>query len=173
VEQTALRPEPLHRIIAVCERRGEMDEVHSGGCQCGQLRYRTEGQPVKAALCHCRYCQTRTGSAFGVSAYFPASKVQVTGDVRDYTFTTESGRAFTTRFCPICGTNVLWALEMSPDLVGVAAGTFDPPTFWFPLTREIFTRSAAPFVHTDLPEKSETTASYAPKLQDPAHLRGV
>lgn len=151
----------------------QIEGVHTGGCQCGQLRYRTEGLPTRAAVCHCRYCQTRTGSAFGVSAYFAAWKVQVTGKAQDYRFTTESGRAFTTHFCPSCGTNVLWSLEMSPDLIGIAAGTFDPPTFWFPITREIFTRSAAPFIHTDLPEKSETTASYAPKAADPAHLRGV
>ena len=147
-------------------------EIHQGGCACGQVRYQTEGLPVKSAVCHCRYCQTRTGSAFGVSAYFPRERVQVTGALKDYAFTTESGRRFTTRFCPDCGTSVLWDLEMSPDLIGVAGGTFDPPAFWFPLSREIFTRSAAPFVHTDLPEKHETTGSYQPVTEDKSALRG-
>jgi hypothetical protein len=32
-------------------------------------------------------------------------------------------------------------------------------------------RSAAPFVDTDLPEKSETTASYAPVQNDPTALK--
>lgn len=150
-----------------------MGDIHEGGCQCGALRYKTEGQPVKAAVCHCRYCQTRTGSAFGVSAYFPREAVQVTGAVKDYSFTTESGRSFTTHFCPTCGSNVLWSLGMSPELIGIAAGSFDPPSFWFSISREIFTRSAAPFVHTDLPEKSETTVSYAPVQADPAALRGA
>lgn len=149
------------------------DCIHRGGCQCGQLRYETVGQPVKSAVCHCRYCQTRTGSAFGVSAYFHQSNVHVTGVAKDYTFTTESGRSFTTQFCPNCGTNVLWQLGMTPDLTGIAAGTFDPPSFWFAINREIFTRSAAPFVHTDLPEKYETTASYNPVHADPAALRGA
>ena len=150
-----------------------MDERHDGGCQCGQLRYAATGLPTRTALCHCRYCQTRTGSAFGISAYFPRSHVSVAGKTTDYGFTTESGRRFITHFCPTCGTNVLWSLELSPDLIGIAAGTFDPPTFWFPLTREIFTRSAAPFIHTDLPEKHATTASYAPVRSDPAALRGT
>lgn len=150
-----------------------MDDIHEGGCQCGALRFRTTGQPVKAAVCHCRYCQTRTGSAFGVSAYFPRAAVQLSGEAKDYSFTTESGRSFTTHFCPTCGSNVLWSLGMSPELIGIAAGSFDPPSFWFPISREIFTRSAAPFVHTDLPEKSETTASYAPVQADPAALRGA
>ena len=150
-----------------------MGDIHEGGCQCGGLRYKTEGQPAKAAVCHCRYCQTRTGSAFGVSAYFPREAVQVTGEVKDYSFTTESGRSFTTHFCPTCGSNVLWSLGMSPELIGIAAGSFDPPSFWFPISREIFTRSAAPFVQTDLPEKFDTTASYAPVQADPAALRGA
>lgn len=148
-------------------------DVHEGGCACGAVRYRVTGQPVKTALCHCRYCQLRTGSAFGLSAYFEAGQVEhLSGVVKDYSFTTESGRRFTTQFCTECGTTVFWLLEMTPDLIGVAGGTFDPPTFWFPVTREIFTRSAAPFVHTDIPAKSETTASYAPVAADPAPRRG-
>jgi hypothetical protein len=151
-----------------------MTEIHEGGCQCGAVRYRTTGQPVKTAVCHCRYCQTRTGSAFGVSVYFPAAAVTlVQGELRDYAFQTESGRSFTTRFCVTCGTSVFWTVGMTPDLIGVAGGTFDPPTFWYPVSREIFTRSAAPFVHTDLPEKHETTGSYAPLRPDPAALSGA
>lgn len=147
-------------------------ELHHGGCQCGQVRYQTQGLPEKTALCHCRYCQTRTGSAFGLSVYFPAERVSVTGALKDYAFTTESGRRFTTSFCPDCGTSVLWKLELSPGSIGIAGGTFDPPTFWFPIRREVFTRTAAPFIHTDLPEKSETTASYKPVQQDAAALAG-
>jgi hypothetical protein len=146
---------------------------HTGGCACGAVRYCTHGEPAKTALCHCRYCQTRTGSAFGISVYFPTAQVeQLSGCVKDYAFTTESGRAFTQRFCENCGTTVFWTLGMSPDLIGVAGGTFDPPTFWYPLAREIFTRSAAPFVHTDLLEKHETTGSYVPVQQDDARLKG-
>ena len=85
-----------------------MDEVHEGGCQCGGLRYRTTGQPAKTAICHCRYCQTRTGSAFGVSVYFPSAQVALLkGSPSIYRFETESGRPFTTRFCPDCGTSVM------------------------------------------------------------------
>ena len=140
-----------------------MRELHEGGCACGAVRYRTVGQPVRAGVCHCRYCQLRTGSAFGVSVYFAQDNVtELSGALRDYTFHTESGRAFTTRFCTTCGTSVFWRLEVFPDLVGIAGGTFDPPTFWFDVTREIFTRTRAPFLTQDLPDSSETSASYVP-----------
>ncbi|WP_298497775.1 GFA family protein [uncultured Maritimibacter sp.] len=79
-------------------------EIHEGGCHCGGVRYRTTGRPHKSAICHCRYCQTRTGSAFGVSAYFDAAQVTVlSGDLKSYAFTTESGRSFETQSCTTCG----------------------------------------------------------------------
>lgn len=139
-------------------------DVHEGGCACGAVRYQTTGQPVKAGICHCRYCQLRTGSAFGVSVYFPDDAVrQLSGELRDYTFDTESGRTFTTRFCTICGTSVLWRLELFPDLTGVEGGTFDAPTFWFDVKREVFTRTRAPFLPHDLADSFETSSSYAPQ----------
>lgn len=137
---------------------------HSGGCLCGAVRYHTEGQPKKTAVCHCRYCQLRTGSAFGVSVYFAQDQLtQSQGELRDYTYQTDSGRAFTTRFCPTCGTTLFWQLELFPGMVGVAGATFDPPSFWYDVRREVFTRSSAPFVNLDLPERSDTSSSYAPK----------
>ena len=45
-------------------------EIHEGGCSCGTVRYQTIGQPARTGVCHCRYCQTRTGPAFGISVYF-------------------------------------------------------------------------------------------------------
>ncbi|WP_238364149.1 GFA family protein [Mesobacterium pallidum] len=139
------------------------EEIHEGGCQCGQVRYRTTGQPEKAAVCHCRYCQARTGSAFGVSAYFNEGNVEIlSGQMKDYSFVTESGRDFTTHFCPDCGTNVMWTLEVFPGLRGIAGGSFDPPTFWFDVKREVFARGKAPFVELCLEDSFETSSSYAP-----------
>ncbi len=110
---------------------------------------------------------------FGLSAYFEAGRIEhPSGALKDYGLTAESGRRFSTRFCPDCGTLVFWLLELSPDLIGAAGGTLDPPTFRFPVTREIFTRSAAPFVPTDIPAKPETTARHAPVCADPLAMRG-
>lgn len=143
-----------------------MSQDHHGGCACGALRYTTTGHPAKAGACHCRYCQLRTGSAFGVSAYFEENAVEIRGDRRAYAFSTESDRTFTTHFCPTCGTSVFWTLDLFPDLVGIAAGTFDPPTFWFRVDREVFTRSKPSFVHLDVEHRFETSPSYAPACQD-------
>ena len=45
-------------------------QSHEGGCVCGAVRYRAEGMPLRVTACHCTMCQRRTGSAFGVGAYY-------------------------------------------------------------------------------------------------------
>ena len=56
---------------------GAMPDVHEGGCACGAVRYRALGQPVIAQVCHCRFCQRRTGSAFAVLAVFKDGDVAI------------------------------------------------------------------------------------------------
>ncbi len=148
-------------------------EVHTGGCRCGALRYRTIGQPKTAVVCHCRYCQARTGSAFGVGVFFPSQAVELTQGVpKPYAFETESGRSFVTQFCPDCGSSIFWTIGLFPDWTAVAGGSFDPPSFWFPINRQVFTRSKAPFTTCQLEHSHETSASYAPIHEDSAPLTG-
>ena len=148
-------------------------EKHSGGCACGQVRYHTIGQPVKTGLCHCRYCQLRTGTAFGISVYFKKENLKIeSGDLKKYTFTTENGNTFETNFCTNCGTSLFWTLSHMKDLMGAAGGTYDPPSFWFNIEREIFKRSKAEFVSINCPENHETSPAYKPKTKDTASLDG-
>jgi hypothetical protein len=152
----------------------EPTDSHSGGCLCGAVRFRTHGQPAKSVLCHCRYCQARTGSAFGISLYFKTEQVEIlSGALKAYPFQTESGRSFTTRFCPECGTSLFWSTTAGADLTGVAGGSYDPPTFWYDVKREVFTRSAAPFLTCDIADTSPTSSSYAPVQPDPVALNGA
>jgi len=149
------------------------EEIHQGGCACGAVRYETRGQPFPVGICHCRYCQTRTGSAFGVSAFFDDDQITITrGELREYSFDTESGGAVTNRFCPKCGTTVLEEISMRPNRTSVAAGTFDPPTFWFEITREIFCRSKAAFVSNDVEEKHEDFPGHSQVNEDRPALTG-
>ena len=149
------------------------NEKHNGGCGCGKVRYETTGHPVRAGICHCRYCQTRTGSAFGISVYFEESQVNIIkGDLTEYNFNNSSGRNFKNKFCKTCGTTVLWQVEIRKGLLGIAGGTFDPPTFWFKADFEVFCRSKAPFIETNILEKHETTEYYEPIEADNHALTG-
>jgi hypothetical protein len=119
-----------------------MAEIHHGGCSCGSVRYTTSGAPRRVGACSCRWCQTRTGSAFGISVYFDKQGVVFTqGVMRNYRLTSDAGRGIETEFCEICGTTVTWTLEFRPSYRGIAGGTFDPPTFWYKLERFVFARS--------------------------------
>ena len=68
-----------------------IEEEHHGGCLCGNVRYTVIGHPKPTGVCHCRYCQLRTGSAFGVLAYFEPDKFRL--DAGELPITTLKARA--------------------------------------------------------------------------------
>ena len=105
---------------------------------------------------HCRYCQLGTGSAFGVSIYFQDDEVTCQESLIT-SLTQPSGHKVKNERCSICGTNLFWTIDVCYiGLKGVAGGTFDPPTFWFQLTRSVFSRSKASFCEIIAPEEHET-----------------
>lgn len=110
-------------------------------CACGALVVAVWGEPSGGVVaCHCLDCQRRTGSAFGVGAYFPREHVVVSGLAKEFVRATESGNDFCTYFCPVCGTSTHWYSTRNPDLIGVAAGAFADPSFPPPV-RSVWERS--------------------------------
>ena len=78
-----------------------------GSCHCGQVSYRAEIEPQKVTLCNCTDCQMLTGSAFRVSV--PAQNGAfhlLSGELKTYVKTAESGAKRIHAFCPNCGTPV-------------------------------------------------------------------
>src|SRR5262245_57426640 len=108
-----------------------MPALREAACQCGQLRVATTGDPSAVTLCHCRACQRRTGSAFGMQAKFTAEQVEVTGRYQDYARSSdeEDRREHVFHFCPDCGSQVFQSEPAEPDLVVVAVGAFADPSF--------------------------------------------
>lgn len=103
--------------------------TRTASCACGQLRAHCEGQPIFVAICHCRLCQARTGSAFGVNAGFLTTQVRVEGVQTSYHRSADSGRTVAFHFCGVCGTSVYWEGELRPDMTLVAVGAFGDPSF--------------------------------------------
>ena len=120
-----------------------MPAVHEGGCLCGAVRYRVRGEPARHSACHCSFCQKRTGSAFGIGAYFRDEDVEhLAGTRKSYEHhSDESGRWSRNEFCTTCGGTVTWTAEALPGLRGFAGGSFDDPQ-WFRITRHGWLRSA-------------------------------
>ena len=123
------------------------ENIHEGGCLCGAVRFRATDRPFRTGICHCTFCQRRSGSAFGVGVYFKKEDVEFTrGELTSYVHTSdESGRTLTLGFCANCGTTVTWTAELFPDARAIAGGAFDDPR-WLKIERHTWTRSARGFV---------------------------
>ena len=120
-------------------------ETHRAACGCGQLRVTTTGDPDIVIACSCFACQRRTGSPFGVGAYFKKAAVATEGEARVYTRVADSGLNVSIRFCPECGTSLYWTADLRPDHYGVAVGGFAEPGFAQP-ARAVWTESKHPWV---------------------------
>jgi hypothetical protein len=98
-------------------------------CVCGRLTASCSGDPAHVSLCHCLGCQRRTGSTYGIAAFFPRENVRVAGDATTYTRESDGGYPVTFYFCPHCGSTVYWEPRRKPQMVAVAAGAFAGPVF--------------------------------------------
>ena len=76
-----------------------------GRCHCGYITYEAEIDPDKTLICHCTDCQTLSGSAFRVVAYTREDAFTLlSGELKAYVKTSESGNKRPQSFCPECGT---------------------------------------------------------------------
>ena len=150
-----------------------MEVVREGGCLCGEARYLVSGYPGPRGVCHCRYCQLRTGSAFAVLAYFKPENFSLkSGQLTHYGFTSESGKQWDINFCSKCGTTVYYQLEAWGDLIGIDSGTFDPPSFFFDIAGEVFTDSKAHFLGDIKADRHfEKFPGYEPKIHEEDRLK--
>ena len=95
-------------------------------------------------VCHCLYCQRRTGSPFNLSAWFFDEQIvaRSTDNVRAFSDSPNNpGTPFT--FCLRCGSTVYWPIGVKADgstegshgiadvsgIYGVAVGCFNEPDF--------------------------------------------
>lgn len=99
-------------------------------CSCGQLRLGCQDEPIRVSMCHCLECQRRTGSLFGIQAWFRSEQVKpVHGIAKQFIRQADSGRRVIFSFCAECGGTVFWRAEQRPDLIAVAVGAFADPSF--------------------------------------------
>jgi hypothetical protein len=119
-----------------------------GGCSCGAVRFELSAPPLWTNVCHCNACKRRTGSAFGLSAVCdPASVREFSGPAKSFVRHGESGKMVRYDFCPECGTTLRWYVELIPDWLVFAVGTFDDPR-QFEFFGEMFADEALDWVRT-------------------------
>jgi hypothetical protein len=124
--------------------------THVATCSCGKLQARCAGEPALVSVCHCKACRQRTGSAFGVAAFFSRSIVEIRGDSRSFTRPSDGGFSVTFHFCPACGSTVFWEPARKPDVIAIAAGAFADSNFPVP-SREVYTDDRCSWISLQVP----------------------
>ena len=101
------------------------EDGHSGGCQCGRVRFRVDGPLGRASICHCRMCQKATGNYFAPYVSFRKGAVTWTrGDRKLYRSSNFAQRGF----CGDCGTHLFYRLLPTGEYI-LPAGLFQDRDF--------------------------------------------
>ena len=97
------------------------DSTHTGGCQCGVVRFRVEGPLGDASVCHCRMCQKAAGNFYLPLVSVRSAKLTWTrGAPKRF----QSSNFVKRGFCGDCGTPLTYE---APDGVALAIAAFDKP----------------------------------------------
>ena len=94
--------------------------TREGGCLCGAVRFKAEGEPVNVRICHCRNCQKAMGSPFFARALFDQTALSVQGETARYA----SSEALDRVFCKVRGTR-LFSWRTNGTRAGIALAAFD------------------------------------------------
>lgn len=104
------------------------EQALTGGCFCGDVRYRGRGPTLMSGLCLCRTCQKHSGGA---------GNLFMVVDAKHFEFTRGSPRIYSSRrreasptryFCERCGVHLTAQSAKAPGAVLIKVGTLDDPS---------------------------------------------
>lgn len=129
--------------------------TREGGCLCGSVRFKAEGEPLNVRICHCRNCQKAMGSPFFARALFDQRALVVKGSTARY----PTSEALDREFCGACGTR-LFSRRTNGTVVGVALAAFDDRNAFAP-TEHIWVSEKIAWVRLDdgLPQFQDTVSA--------------
>ena len=93
-----------------------------GGCLCGAVRYRIEGEPLESGICHCATCRKAAGAQSVAWGTFPAEALVWTAAAPA---AYRSSPAVVRTHCAACGTSLTF--QSATDSVDVTLGSLDDP----------------------------------------------
>lgn len=103
-----------------------------GGCYCGEVRYKVEGDPMFSGQCHCRECQYITGGNPNVIMAFAKDGFSFTkGEAKTYS-RSDLDNPVTRHFCGTCGTAIGSEAPGMPGAIILKVGTMDDPSVFTP-----------------------------------------
>lgn len=99
-----------------------------GGCFCGALRYRIQGDMLASGICCCSSCQTFTGGCANPTVAIAESALTWTSGTPKGFQKSDTGAA--RQFCATCGTHITAQDPALPGVLTVKVGTFDDPALF-------------------------------------------
>lgn len=121
-----------------------------GGCYCGAVRYRVEGEPGFKGQCHCRECQYISGGHPNVVMGMPEAGFSYAKGAPKAFRRSDLEKPVTREFCGECGTHLLSRAPALPGTVLLKVGTLDDPSVFGVPQMAIYTVDKQSFHH--LPE---------------------
>ena len=134
------------------------EQIATGSCQCGKIRYSLLAPSRELHHCHCSMCRKCHASMFGTYATIR----------REYFLLQEGEEHLTTHlttpevhrhFCSGCGAHIYIDVDWEPDLIWFTPGTLDTghPRHPVETERHIWVGSKNPFysITGDLPQHEE------------------
>jgi hypothetical protein len=118
-----------------------------GGCYCGALRYRAEGEPMFRGQCHCRECQYASGGHPNVVMGMGEAGFSYEKGTPKQFRRKDLPNPVTREFCSECGTHILTRSPGLPGAVLLKVGTFDDPSVFGAPQMVIFTIDKQSFHH--------------------------
>jgi hypothetical protein len=103
--------------------------------------------------CYCRDCQRSSGTAMASVMLVPKAAFKMTGQLKHYEVTGDSGNKVSRGFCPNCGSPILSLVSVMDSMVVLKAASLDDPSIFKPMM-QVYMKSAPPWapVRDDLPK---------------------
>lgn len=119
----------------------------TGGCYCGALRYRAEGDPLFKGQCHCRECQYISGGNPNLVMAMPETRFTWEKGAPKQYRRSDLANPVTREFCGECGTHILTRAPAAPGAALLKVGTLDDPSAFGGPQIVIYAVDKQPFHH--------------------------
>ncbi len=101
-----------------------MEDISTGGCLCGAIRYQFSQAPLWAGYCHCDSCRRSTGAVVASFVGVSDANISFSGDDRTIYPSSPGVRR---GFCAKCGTPLTYEADNYPNEVHLYIGTLHNP----------------------------------------------
>ena len=135
------------------------EEIHSGGCLCGAVRYEIRARFLQSTLCHCEDCRRASGAHAVAWTFFPAGALAWTKGTPKLLLHAARERTF----CGDCGSPLTFYDPAIPELFEANTNSLDHPA-QYPPADQCWVRDELPW---------SATCRNLPRFHEAAPLPGM